>query len=248
MTKVCTKCKLELPATKEYFSKGNNKSGLRAYCKECGKAYNKQWNKENKTYYDKWRSLHKEELKEYLRNYNIQNKESISIRKKEYQQLNADKYLAYQKEYMRKNKERLQEYRREYHLKNIEKITRNVREWESNNYKRNRESCRMTLQRRKARINNLKYTLTAEEWSITKDNFNNECAYCGEKIKLEQEHIIPVSKGGPYTKENIIPACKSCNCKKSNKDLDEWYPKQKFYTKERENKIILHMNVNKGVR
>lgn len=40
LTKVCTKCGKELPATNEYFSKVNRgKYGLKAYCKKCGKIY-----------------------------------------------------------------------------------------------------------------------------------------------------------------------------------------------------------------
>ena len=32
--------------------------------------------------------------------------------------------------------------------------------------------------------------------------------------KLEQEHVIPLSKGGALTLHNIVPACRSCNSKK----------------------------------
>ncbi|MCK4464389.1 MAG: HNH endonuclease [Bacteroidales bacterium] len=32
-----------------------------------------------------------------------------------------------------------------------------------------------------------------------------------------KDHVIPISKGGDNTKENIVPACQSCNSKKFNK-------------------------------
>lgn len=60
-------------------------------------------------------------------------------------------------------------------------------------------------------------TLTLEQWEAIKRFYNNCCAYCGRKfVKLTQDHLIPVSKGGPYTAQNIVPACRSCNSKKYN--------------------------------
>lgn len=44
------------------------------------------------------------------------------------------------------------------------------------------------------------------------DNFT--CQYCGAtppEAKLEIDHIIPVSKGGAHTNENLITACSNCN-------------------------------------
>lgn len=54
-----------------------------------------------------------------------------------------------------------------------------------------------------------------------RDNF--ECQYCGAKppkVPLEIDHIIPVSKNGKTTKDNLITACFDCNRGKSNIELD----------------------------
>lgn len=100
---------------------------------------------------------------------------------------------------------------------------------------------------KKAKSKNLISDLTPEQWEAIKKIFNNKCAYCGMSeeehlIKwngeLNQEHIIPTTKGGGYTKNNIIPSCKLCNSSKRNFNFYEWYPNYNQYNKERENKII----------
>lgn len=49
------------------------------------------------------------------------------------------------------------------------------------------------------------------------------CRYCGRSVDdgviLHADHVIPQSKGGPTTLENLVTACFECNIGKSNKDL-----------------------------
>jgi hypothetical protein len=73
------------------------------------------------------------------------------------------------------------------------------------------------------------YLLMAD-WFRCLDYWNNTCAYCGAQQsfwwRLEQDHIIPRSKGGLDELVNIVPACKSCNCSKHDNDLDVWLAKK----------------------
>lgn len=81
------------------------------------------------------------------------------------------------------------------------------------------EQKRDKEQRRRARKRELPATLTREQWAAILAAFKHKCAYCGAKgVKLQQDHVTPVSKGGGYTVENIVPACKSCNSKKRDKE------------------------------
>ncbi len=46
------------------------------------------------------------------------------------------------------------------------------------------------------------------------------CHHCGQKfdpMDLTMDHLIPLSRGGKSNKKNCVPACKSCNSKKSYK-------------------------------
>jgi len=47
-----------------------------------------------------------------------------------------------------------------------------------------------------------------------------ECQYCGAGLpapKLQVEHIVPRSKGGPTTWENCVAACDDCNSRKADR-------------------------------
>ena len=48
-----------------------------------------------------------------------------------------------------------------------------------------------------------------------------QCQYCYAKNNLTFDHILPKSKGGNTTWENVITACSDCNTSKGNKTLKE---------------------------
>ena len=97
-------------------------------------------------------------------------------------------------------------------------------------------------QKRRSLKIKLETSFTNNQWEKCKKYFNNKCAYCGKEKELTQDHFVPLSKHGEYTKNNIVPACKSCNSRKHNKNFFEWYPRQEFYTKQRELKILQYLN------
>jgi 5-methylcytosine-specific restriction endonuclease McrA len=48
-----------------------------------------------------------------------------------------------------------------------------------------------------------------------------KCVYCGTHKKLTIDHVIPKSKGGLNTWENMVTCCFDCNSKKGSKTLQE---------------------------
>ncbi len=43
------------------------------------------------------------------------------------------------------------------------------------------------------------------------------CQYCGRQEDLTFDHVIPRSKGGETTWENVVAACSSCNLRKGDR-------------------------------
>lgn len=70
--------------------------------------------------------------------------------------------------------------------------------------------------------------LNFQKVPLTRENIykrdNYECVYCGEDNKklLTLDHVIPRSKGGSNSWENLVTACKKCNGEKSDLTLEEY--------------------------
>jgi hypothetical protein len=74
-------------------------------------------------------------------------------------------------------------------------------------------------------------------WSSSVRDYEKEmekgvaCVYCGATTHLSTDHIIPISRGSVDPRiaklldspNNCVRACRTCNSRKSNKDVFEWY-------------------------
>lgn len=249
----CTKCFEVQPANGYYFPINKRaKSGLSPWCKGCTQDYKKEYRKKNiDILKEKRKALYaseREEAKEASRVYRINNPEKCAGWKRKHYDKNTEKiknrsrlyYLenkdyvnAQSKEYRKRNAKILSEKKREYYEKNKEEITKRNIEWRTKNI----DKVRLASTRYNQRKRSAYHDYNKEDWSFALNFFSHSCAYCGVKERMEQEHIMPVSKGGPYIASNIIPACRSCNASKGDKDLEIWYRSHKSFNCERLEKV-----------
>ena len=68
---------------------------------------------------------------------------------------------------------------------------------------------------------------TTPEWVtirrriFQRDNYT--CTYCGAHgVRLECDHVVPVSRGGSNEDNNLATACFDCNRSKKDRMVDEW--------------------------
>lgn len=61
---------------------------------------------------------------------------------------------------------------------------------------------------------------------------SQRCAYCASSQALQWEHIIPRSRQGPDTIDNMVLSCAKCNREKAARNPIEWYDSRKLHRKQ----------------
>lgn len=239
-TKTCCRCGRKLPKTREYFHRlSRTKDGFYYYCKECaGFSFGKPWTKKTATNngIKKCTKCERElpldmftKLSRTYDGYHPNCKICLNQHRKQYREKNKEYFVNVSKKYREDNGPAINARRRQLYKESENK----------------RDRCNMAKEKRRSLKSKLDATLTPNQWEIIKKAFGNQCAYCGKELPLQQEHFVALSKGGEYTHNNIIPACKICNCSKNATDFFEWYPRQSFYSKKREKAILKFLGYSK---
>jgi 5-methylcytosine-specific restriction endonuclease McrA len=135
-------------------------------------------------------------------------KERERERKKKYWIKNREKLLAYHKEYIKANPQVARRKQKKYWAKHPEK-------------------AQAFNRKRRARANNVEHIPYTKEEVLKK--YGTDCHICGSPIDLKAprkagkkgwehglhlDHLIPISKGGPDTIDNVRPAHGVCNLSK----------------------------------
>lgn len=82
--------------------------------------------------------------------------------------------------------------------------------------------------RRQRHLSRVVNDLSTAEWNELRDAWGG-CAYCGvTESALQKDCIQPISRGGRYTLENVVPACASCNASKHTNEVTAWLRKKKL--------------------
>jgi 5-methylcytosine-specific restriction endonuclease McrA len=173
--------------------------------------------------------------------YRAKEREYVEANKAHYQELKRSHQKAYPEKYedsLRKYRETHREEintkareRRQQDLEHYREIGRKSRDKyaeERNTYQRgygkaNRDKLTLFTNIRRARKLAVGGSYTDKEWQSLKAFYDYKCLCCGKRepeIRLTRDHVIPLTKGGTDSIDNVQPLCARCNSKKNNKHID----------------------------
>ncbi len=99
--------------------------------------------------------------------------------------------------------------------------------------------------RRKRRVDAADNDLTPQQWADIVAAWGS-CAYCSATaVSLQRDCVQPISRGGRYTVENVVPACGSCNASKSNSEVTSWMRRKRL---DEPAFLLRHYQVMRGLR
>lgn len=185
-----------LPRSTQYFYySADSVDRLGKYCKICKREEQHKDAARKATRNHRYESSHREQIKRRHQIYAKTHPEIQRTKKRKWRRLNPDKSR--------------EEFRR----------------WS----KKYPEKIRARRHKREALKRNLPSGFSTDDWSRSLQFFHSVCAYCGNPPSmfdqyniLQEDHFVPLSKGGPYTTDNILPACQTCNLSKHNFDPCDW--------------------------
>lgn len=146
----------------------------------------------------------RDEYREKHNQYYLENRETILVHLKERSSVEAEK-----------------EKKQQYYMKNREHYLEKTTVWQ----KANRDRTASYQRNRYAVLR--KGNVTKDQWLKLVALYRGICPGCHKPKTLEQDHIIPLSRGGSHLIENLQPLCRSCNSKKHLKTIK--YPAREVH-------------------
>jgi 5-methylcytosine-specific restriction endonuclease McrA len=203
---------------------------VNSYCKECGNKRSKEHYKKNKEsalkrvkeYYQ----TNKDSVLKYQKEYYEDNKDYLLSYHKAYRESNRDVKIGYYRQYYKENKQAVSDKKKENYQKNKHSILNKTKKYK----KLNPDVARRSNTRRRARKLDNGFESYTEEQVL--NLYGNNCHICnigidllaprqagakGWEMGLHIDHVVPISRGGPDTLDNVRPSHGKCNLSKSSK-------------------------------
>ena len=161
-------------------------------------------------YYHKNIERRRKDAREWAANHRDQHRETA----RNWNKNNAARHKDNLYEWRDKNRERLNAISKKYRLSPLGRIAFGA-----------------ASVRRRSKLKTTACSLTLSEWETILVEWKNSCAYCHRaNLELTKDHVIPLAKGGHHIKENVVPACRSCNSRKRtrlitpSKEFPQFHP------------------------
>jgi 5-methylcytosine-specific restriction endonuclease McrA len=117
-------------------------------------------------------------------------------------------------------KEKRRKKARDWYLKNAAKVSSKNAKYSARNPEKRAGYAAKRRSRRSQQTTPEESRLAAKRIRQIKCELLVKCSYCGAEIhskKIQIDHVVPLSKGGRYVAENLVPSCCSCNSSKGSK-------------------------------
>ncbi len=99
--------------------------------------------------------------------------------------------------------------------------------------------------RRKNRMAKREHDLTDDQWAALLAHWGG-CAYCeNDEGPFQKDTVLAISRGGRYTLDNVVPACRSCNASKCNDEVTGWMRRKKL---DEERFLVRQYEISKALR
>ncbi|BAZ19394.1 HNH endonuclease (plasmid) [Kalymmatonema gypsitolerans NIES-4073] len=181
------------------------------------------------------------ERKAYQKQWRKDNRKRLQAQARKRYQDNPERFRAKNRKTYWSNPEKWRKYAREWHHANMndairvrQRIYRTLNKHRYKFYKHKRRAFLKRSQIEK---------ITQSHIDAMLKTFDECCAYCGKSLNsvVTIDHVIPLSKSGNHTMQNLLPCCMSCNQSKNNSDMIDWYSERDFFTSERLIKICEYL-------
>ena len=190
------------------------------------------------TYEERKRVNETEEQREHRlshgKEYYSTNRDWFKKRSKKYHNKNRDEILIKNRIRYHNNLDYYRLQRKTWREKNLERCKEMDRKWSKNRRLKNPGTSVKDAERNSRRRAQLK---AGEDFTHDERNEYWEaqgmdpkiCSYCDKQIKNWKssigDHVVPLSKGGTHTMDNVVPCCLPCNSSKNDRILyEEWVP------------------------
>jgi 5-methylcytosine-specific restriction endonuclease McrA len=225
--KACTRCNQIKPLS-EYQKRASSPDGHAWHCKACQSVYDQE-RKARKA--ERWRERYatdpafREKMKARIKRIyatDAKYRDATIARATAWDKAHPDRVNANtRRRYWAGYRfvERAKKSTEEYRVARRERLGRQMRE---NEALRLRARHRMKLHKYKLRgILKDAGTFTQDEWQALCNYYGNKCLCCGRgDAPLTVDHIVPLTRRGRNTIDNLQPLCGTCNTRKNARTID----------------------------
>lgn len=93
-------------------------------------------------------------------------------------------------------------------------------------------------------MDRVEHDLTDAQWAVLQAAWGG-CAYCGAADgSLQRDCVLPISRGGRYTLDNVVPACRSCNTSKCNLEVTGWLRRKRL---DERTFLLRHLEIRRSI-